>query len=46
MGHHKLKIVQRYFPQHHPWSRIIFEKSQFLPLLDLVDPFGHPPVSV
>ena len=46
MGHHKLKTVQKHLFSHHTWSRIIFEKSHFLPLLDPVDPFGHPPVSV
>ena len=29
MGHQKLKTVQKHLFEHHTWSRINFEKSQF-----------------
>ena len=44
MGHHKLKTVQKHLFWRCTWSRIILEKIHLLPLLDPVDPFGHPPV--
>ena len=44
MGHHKLKTVQKHLFYRRAWSRMIFGKVIFLPLLDPVDPFGHPPV--
>ena len=46
MGHHKLKIVQNTcFSITHGLGSFL-QKVSFLPLLDLVDPFGHPPISV
>ena len=44
MGHHRFKTVQKHLFEHHTWCRIFLKKVSFSPLLDPVDPFGHPPV--
>ena len=44
MGHHKLKTVQNTcFSVAHGLGSFL-RKVIFLPLLDPIDPFGHPPV--
>ena len=46
MGHHKLKTVQKHFncfSVAHGLGSFL-SKFIFLPLVDPVDPFGHPPV--
>ena len=45
MGHHHLKTVQKHlFLASHMVYDHFLRKVSFLPLLDPVDPFGHPPV--
>ena len=39
-GHHELKMRQKHLFWHFMWSKIIFEKSLFLHLVDLVGHFG------
>ena len=48
MGHHELTTRHKHLFRHSLWSKIIFEKKSlfFLHLLDLVDPFWHPPLWV
>ena len=44
-GHHELKTRQKHLFWHSMWSRIMFEKKvTFLHVVDLVDPFWHPPL--
>ena len=44
-GHQVLKTCQKHLFWHSMWCRIIFQKKYFfLHPVDLVDPFGHPPL--
>ena len=42
-GHHELKTRQKHLFWHSMWSKILFEKFNFLHPVDLIDPFWHPP---
>ena len=46
MGHHKLKTIQNTCFSITRGLGSFLRKVSFLPLLDPVDPFGHPPISV
>ena len=44
MGHYKLKTVKNIFFSVAHGLGSFFRKVIFLPLLDPIDPFGHPPI--